>query len=239
MEGATPGSAEPSHRGEEAKEEEEEEEGRTEGRSPLDSGCVVCKRTPLNRTEGVVDGKWGMLGPVGLRGTASVVEEGWMVELSAWISGRPPGLVDTPSVVVSSSKGRARPRPVSARMKDDDVVLLVSPVRDLHVVVVVLYEEILLPPFVFALLTVGVVVLTPPFVFSVESFGLMPPRTPSVLALEYEGVVEVEMKTFLVGVVEEKAPLKSALPLVSGDAASSGGCWEVLRWTVSSEWLRT
>lgn len=24
------------------------EEGRTEGRSPLDSGCVVCKRTPLN-----------------------------------------------------------------------------------------------------------------------------------------------------------------------------------------------
>ena len=44
-----------SHRGEE--EEEEEVEGRTEGRSPLDSGCVVCKRTPLNWTEVVVDGK--------------------------------------------------------------------------------------------------------------------------------------------------------------------------------------
>lgn len=54
-----------SHRGEE--EEEEEVEGRTEGRSPLDSGCVVCKRTPLNRTEVVVDEKRGMLGVVGLR----------------------------------------------------------------------------------------------------------------------------------------------------------------------------
>lgn len=35
----------------------EEEGGRTEGRSPLDSGCVVCKRTPLNQTEVLVDEK--------------------------------------------------------------------------------------------------------------------------------------------------------------------------------------
>lgn len=241
MEGATPGSAEPSHRGEEAKEEEEEEEGRTEGRSPLDSGCVVCKRTPLNRTEDVVDGKWGMLGPLGVRGTASVQEEGWRVELSAWTSGRPLGPADTPpSVVVSSFKGRARPRPVSARTKDDDV-LLMSAVRDLHVGVVVLNEEILFPPFVFALVNVGAVVLTPPFVFSVESFGLMTPRTPSVLASEYEGAVEVELKTSLVADVEEKGalPLKSALPLVSGGTVPSGGRWEVLWCAVFSEWLRT
>lgn len=44
-----------SHRGEEAK--EEEEGGRTEGLSPLDSDCVVCKTTPLSRTEVVVDEK--------------------------------------------------------------------------------------------------------------------------------------------------------------------------------------
>lgn len=56
VEGAVPGSA-VSHRGEEAEEEEEEEGGRTEGRSPLDCGCVVCKKTPLNRTEVVVDEK--------------------------------------------------------------------------------------------------------------------------------------------------------------------------------------
>lgn len=57
VEGATPGSAAP-HRG-------EEEEGRTEGRSPLDSGREVCKRTPLNWTEAVVDDKRGMAGLVG------------------------------------------------------------------------------------------------------------------------------------------------------------------------------
>lgn len=69
-------------------------------------------------------------------------------------------------------------------------------------VVVVLYEEILLTPFVFALVNVGAVALTPPFVFSEESFGLMPPKNPSVFVLEYEGVVEVEMKTSSVVVVE-------------------------------------
>lgn len=46
------GSAE-SHRGEEAK----EEGGETGGRSPLDSGCVVCKRTPNSRTFVVEDAK--------------------------------------------------------------------------------------------------------------------------------------------------------------------------------------
>lgn len=55
VEGVASGSA-VSHRGVEAK-EEEEEEGRTEGRSPFDIGCVVCKRTPLNQTEVVVDEK--------------------------------------------------------------------------------------------------------------------------------------------------------------------------------------
>lgn len=116
-----------SHRGEEAKEEEEEEEGRTEGRSPLDSGCVVCKRTPLNWTKAVVDEKWGMLGLVGLRGMASLEVEVLEVELSTWTSGGPPGPADTPlSVVVSSFIGRARPWSVSAWMKDDDVALLLS-----------------------------------------------------------------------------------------------------------------
>lgn len=56
VEGATLGSA-VSHRWAGG----EEEEGRTGGRSPLDSGCVVCKRTPLNWTEAVVDEKWGLL----------------------------------------------------------------------------------------------------------------------------------------------------------------------------------
>lgn len=140
---------------------------------------------------------------MGLRGTASPEEEGWKVELSAWISGRRPGPADTPpSVVVSSFKGCVRPRSILAWMKDDDVVvLLVSLVRDCSVVVVLLYEEILLPPFVFALVNVGAVALTPPFVFSEASFGLMPPKTPSVFVLEYEGVVEVEVKTSVVVVV--------------------------------------
>lgn len=194
VEGAAPGSA-VSHRGGEAKEEEEEEEeGRTKGRSPLDSGCVVCKRTPLNRTEAVVDEKLGMLGLVGLRGAAAVDDETVVVEPSAWIPGRPPA--DTPtSVVVSSFTGRARPRSVLARMKDDDVVVLLkSLVRDLDVVVVVLNEEILLPPFVFALVKVAVVVLTPPFVFSEESLGLMPSSTPSVFGVECKGVALVEVK---------------------------------------------
>ncbi len=108
-------------------------------------------------------------------------------------------------------------------------------------VVVVLCKEILLPPFVFALVNVGVVVVTPPFVFSDESFGLMPSRTPFVFALEYKGVAEVEMKTSLVVVVEKKGmlPLKSALPLVSGNRVTSGGREEVLWRVVSSEWLRT
>lgn len=62
---------------------------------------------------------------MGLCGTASPEEDSWMVELSAWISGRSPGPADTPpSVVVSSSTGRARPRMVSAWMKEDDVVVL-------------------------------------------------------------------------------------------------------------------
>lgn len=192
MEGATLGSA-VSHRGEEAKEEEEEEEeGRTEGRSPLDSGCVVCKRTPLNWTEAVVDEKWGL---VGLCGTASLEVEVLEVELSTWTSGGPPGPADTPlSVVVSSFIGCARPRSVSAWMKDDDVVLLLSLVRDLDVVVVVLCEEILV--------NVGVVVLTPPPICSEDSFAVTPLRIPSVFVLEYKGVVEVEMKAFLVVVVE-------------------------------------
>lgn len=55
VEGATPGSV-VSHRWAGG-----EEEGTTEGRSPLDSGCVVCKRTPLSWTEAVVDEKWGTL----------------------------------------------------------------------------------------------------------------------------------------------------------------------------------
>lgn len=199
VEGAAPGSA-VSHRGEEAKEEEEEEEeGRTKGRSPLDSGCVVCKKTPLNRTEAVVDEKLGMLGLVGLRGAAALDDEVVEVEPSAWIPGRPSA--DTPtSVVVSSFTGRARPRSILARMRDEDViVLLMSLVRDLDVVVVELNEEMLLPPFVFALVNVAVVVLTPPFVVSEESFGLMPWSTPSVFGVECKGVVVV--------VVEVKAPL--------------------------------
>lgn len=187
VEGATPGSA-VSHRG-------EEEEGRTEGRSPLDSGCVVCKRTPLNWTEAVVDEKWGMLGLVGLRGTTSLEVEVLEVELSTWTSGGPPGPADTPlSVVVSSFIGRARPRSVSAWMKVDDVVLLLSLVRDLDVVVVVLCKEILV--------NVGVMVLTPPPICSEESFALTPPRIPSVFVSEYKGVVEVETKASLVVVVE-------------------------------------
>lgn len=110
---------------------------------------------------------------MGLGGTASLDEEGWEVEVSAWISGRPPGPADTPpSVVVSSFMGRARPRSTSAWMKGgDDVVLLTSPGRDAAVVVEVLCEEILLPCFVFALVIVGVVVLTP-----AEYLG-MPTRT--------------------------------------------------------------
>lgn len=48
--GRSPGSG-VSHTGE----AKEEEEGRTEGRSPLDTGwCVVCKSMPLNGTEAVV-----------------------------------------------------------------------------------------------------------------------------------------------------------------------------------------
>lgn len=207
----------------------------------LDSGRVVCKRTPLNRTEDSVDEKLGMLGLVGLREAASFAKEGWEVELSAWISGRPLGLAEIPpSVVVSSSTGRARPRSVLAWMKDDVVVLLMSLVRDLNVVMVVLYGETPLPPFVFVLVNVGVVVLTASVV-SEESFGLMPPRTPSVSAAEYKGVVEVELETSLVVVVEKKGalPLKSALPLVSDVRVTSGGCVEVLWRAVSSEWLRT
>lgn len=169
VEGAALGSA-VSHRGEDAK-EEEREEGRTERRSPFNSGCVVCNKTPLNRTEVVVDEKLGMLELVGLRESASPEEEGW--EVKVWISGRPPS-----SGVVSSFMGRNRPWLVSAWIKGDDVVvLLISLVRDLSVVVVVLYEKILLPPSVFALVNVGVVVLTP-------SSGLIPPRTPSVFVLE-------------------------------------------------------
>lgn len=66
-----------------------------------------------------------MLGLVGLRGTASLEEEGWEVEVSAWISGRPPDPMDTaPSVVVSSFMEPTRLWSVSAWMKDDDVVVL-------------------------------------------------------------------------------------------------------------------
>lgn len=77
--------------------------------------------------------------------------------------------------------GRPKPRSTSAWMKDDDVVvLLMSLVRDLNVVVVVLNEEILLPPFAFALVDEGVVVLTPCFCLSL---GLIPRKAPSVFAL--------------------------------------------------------
>lgn len=126
-----------------------------------------------------------------------------MVEV--WISGRPPGAADTPPSVVSLFKGCPRPWSTSAWMKDEDVVvLLMSLVRDLSVVVVGLYEEILLPPFVSALLDVGAVVLTPPFVLSKLSSesGLIPPGAPSVFALEYTGVLEVEIKPSLVVAVE-------------------------------------
>lgn len=223
VEGAVPGSA-VSHRG------EEEEGGRTEGRSPLDSGFVVCKRTPLNRTEFLVDEKRGTLGVVGRCRTASLEEEGWEVEVSAWISGRPPGPEDTPPSVVASSP----PRSTSAWMKDDgDVELPMSPRRDATVVVEVLYEEILLPPFVLVLVNVGIVVLTPPLAFSGEYFGM----PPFVFESEYKGVVEVEMLV----VVEKKGalPLKSALPLISGSRVTSAGCMEALRCTVSSEGLKT
>lgn len=105
---------------------------------------------------------------------------------------------------------------------------------------VVLYEEILLPPFVSAPVNVGVVVLPTSSVFT-KSFGLMPPRT--VFVLEYKGVVEVEMKTSLVVVVvvgTGKATFSTEVStLVSGDRMTSGGCVEVLWCVVSSEWLRT
>lgn len=129
-----------------------------------------------------------------LLGTASPEEDGRAVEVL--ISGRLPGPADM--VVVSSFTGRPRPRSILARTKDDDVVLLMSRVRELGVVVVELNEEWPLPPFVFALVGVGVVVLTT----LVESFGLMPSRTPFVFASGYDGVVEVAIKVFLVVVVE-------------------------------------
>lgn len=100
---------------------------------------------------------------------------------------------------------------------------------------VVLYEDILLPPFVFALGSVGIVVLTP--------FGLMPLKLSSVFVWEYEGVVGVEiMNSLAVVVVVEKIgvlPLKSGSPLFPGGRVTSGGCIVVLRCAVSSEWLRT
>lgn len=58
-----------------------------------------------------------MLELVGLRESASFMEEGWVVEV--WISGRPPS-----SGVVSSFMGCARPWLVSAWIKDGDVVVL-------------------------------------------------------------------------------------------------------------------
>lgn len=127
VEGATPGSAAP-HRG-------EEEEGRTEGRSPLDSGREVCKRTPLNWTEAVVDDKRGMAGLVGPSVASSLEVEAFGVELLKWTSGRRPGVPDTPpAVVVPSVTG------LLLRERDAAVVLL--------------NEELLL--------NMGVVGLTPP-----------------------------------------------------------------------------
>lgn len=224
VEGAASGSA-VSHRG-----EEEGEGGRTEERSPLDSGCLVCKRTPLNRTEGLVDEKLGTLGVVGC--CVSREEEGWGVEeVSAWTSGRPPGAADTPpSVVASSSMARAKPWSTSAWMTDDEDVELG---RDAIAVVVLLCEETLLPLFVFVLVNVGAVVLTPPLAFSEECFG-MSPKTLFVFESTYKGGMEVET------VVEVGAlPLKSEPPLISGGRETSAGSVEVLRCAVVSEGFNT
>lgn len=182
VEGATPGSAE-SHRGEVAK----EEKGRTEGRSPLDRGYVVCKRTPLNWTEAVVDEKCGMLG-LGVRGTASVEVEALEVELSTGTCGKPPDPSDTP---LSVALPMFTPLSVSDWTKDAAVVPLTSPVCDLEAVLMVPDEDILV--------NVGVVALTPPPNVSEE--GLKPPRLLSVFVLEYEGGVEMKDSS-VVAVVE-------------------------------------
>ncbi len=80
------------------------------------------------------------------------------MELSTWTPGRPSGTADTVSSVVSTLfLGCAKPLSVSTLTKDDVVVLLMS-------------EGILLPPFVFALVNAGTVVLTPTFAFSEKSF---------------------------------------------------------------------
>lgn len=180
VEGATPWSAVP-HRG-------EEEEGRTEGRSPLDSGREVCKRTPLNWTEDLVDDKRGMAGLVG-RVASSLEVEAFGVELLKWTSGRRPGLLDTPpSVAVPSVTG----------------LLL----RDRDAAVVLLNEELLV--------NMGVVGLSPPAGLSEDSPGSTAPGTPSVSVLEFEAAVSVETKDCVV-VVEEKEelPLKSVPPLLT------------------------
>lgn len=181
VEGAMPGSAAP-HRG-------EEEEGRTEGRSPLDSGREVCKRTPLNWTEAVVDDKRGMAGLVSRSVASSLEVEALGVELLKWTSGRRPCLPDTPpSVVVPSITG----------------LLL----RDRDAAVVLLNEE--------PLVNMGVVGLTPPAGLSKDSPGLTAPRTPCVSVLEFESVVAVETKDSVVVVKENKElPLKSVPPLLT------------------------
>lgn len=163
VEGATPGSAAP-HRG-------EEEEGRTEGRSPLDSGRDVRKRTPLNWTEAVVDDKRGMAGLVGRSVASSLEVEAFGVELLKWTSGRRPGVPDTtPAVVVPSVTG----------------LLL----RDRDAAVLLLNEELLV--------NTGVVGLTPSAGFSEDSPGSTAPRTPSVSVSAFEAVVAVETKDSVV-----------------------------------------
>lgn len=183
-EGAAPESAE-SHRGEEPK----EGKGRTDGRSPLDRGYVVGKRTPLNWTEAVVDGKCGMLG-LGVGGRASDEEEALEVELSTGNgrtsggSGEPPDPSDPPPSAVPSLF-------VSDWTKDPAVVVLASPLSDLDVVLMV--------PEGDKLVNVGVVAMTPPP--NVSGDGLKPPGRASAFVSEDEGGVEMKDSS-VVAVVE-------------------------------------
>lgn len=165
VEGAESGSVAP-HRG-------EEWEGRTEGRSPLDTGFTVCKRTALNRTEVVVYETRGVRGVA----ASTLAEEGR--EVDVWISGP----------TSSSFTGLPRTLTVSASIKDDVVVVVLLTSRVFNVMVV----EKTSPPS--PLVETGSVVLSP-------LFGPNPLKTPSVSELEGEEAEEVEVNSSVVVVVE-------------------------------------